>query len=77
VVRLQVEVFWGETPCSVVIGHPTFQRSRVKIEAVWTSETLGVLPQRYVAPQPRRSRHGWFKSRDYYMKTNKKLARIF
>jgi hypothetical protein len=31
----QVVVFWV-TPCSVVVGH----RGEMKMEAVWTSETL-------------------------------------
>jgi hypothetical protein len=36
-VKIQVEVFWVVMPCSVVVR---YQRFNVKIEAVWTSETL-------------------------------------
>jgi hypothetical protein len=46
-VKIQAEVFWVVTPCSVVVGYQRFGgpyclylRSDVRIEAAWTSETL-------------------------------------
>jgi hypothetical protein len=43
----QVEVFWVVTARSVVAGY----RGEVKIQAAWTSETFGILPQHYTASQ--------------------------
>jgi hypothetical protein len=37
VVMFHVEVFRAVMPCSFVVG---YKRSRVKMEATWTSETL-------------------------------------
>jgi hypothetical protein len=36
-VMIEVDVFWGVTPCSAVVG---YQRFILKIETAWTSETL-------------------------------------
>jgi hypothetical protein len=41
-VKVQVEVFWVVTGCSVVVGYQRFRDPlfSLKMEAAWTSETL-------------------------------------
>jgi hypothetical protein len=41
-VIFQAEVFWVVTPCSAVLGYQRFRGPcfTLKMEAVWTSETL-------------------------------------
>jgi hypothetical protein len=62
VVKIQVEVFWIVTQCSVVVVHQRFRGPRylhfaLKMEAEWTSETWGYYHNKhYTASQPRISR---------------------
>lgn len=57
-VLVVVTVFWGETPCSLIDGYQCFmshsRSSNLNMEAVDSSETLGIYPCNYMVRYPRR-----------------------